>query len=149
MKSSIFWDIKPCSPLKVKRCFGGAFRLHIQGGRISPARNQGDAGRKQTNQLDKASDYTGKCKMVPIGSPTGPDRSNGNWHSVLLRLSIHSVLWMSRRELTYCLAFPSVSNIVRYLGKPIALLATRFTNVFCLAYFPTLKMEATISCETC
>jgi hypothetical protein len=31
MKSSIFWDIKPCSPLKVNRRFGGTYRLHLQG----------------------------------------------------------------------------------------------------------------------
>jgi hypothetical protein len=30
MNSAIFWDIKPCSPLKVNRHFGGMYRLHIQ-----------------------------------------------------------------------------------------------------------------------
>jgi hypothetical protein len=25
MKSTIFWDITPCSPLKVKQCLGGIF----------------------------------------------------------------------------------------------------------------------------
>jgi hypothetical protein len=30
MKSSIFWDITPYSPLKVSHRFGGIFRLHIQ-----------------------------------------------------------------------------------------------------------------------
>jgi hypothetical protein len=40
MKSSIFWDITPCSPLKVNRSFGGTYRLHLQGRRISRARDQ-------------------------------------------------------------------------------------------------------------
>jgi hypothetical protein len=31
MLSSVFWDITPCSPLKVSRCFGGTCRLHLQG----------------------------------------------------------------------------------------------------------------------
>jgi hypothetical protein len=31
MKSTIFWDITPCSPLKVYRRFGGTYRLHLQG----------------------------------------------------------------------------------------------------------------------
>jgi hypothetical protein len=31
MKSTIFWDITPCSPLKVNRRFGGTCRLHLQG----------------------------------------------------------------------------------------------------------------------
>jgi hypothetical protein len=35
VKSSIFWDITPCSPLKVNRRFGGTYRLHIQGLRTS------------------------------------------------------------------------------------------------------------------
>jgi hypothetical protein len=39
MKSSVFWDIGPCSPLKVNRRFGGTYRLHLQG-RISQARYQ-------------------------------------------------------------------------------------------------------------
>jgi hypothetical protein len=40
MKSTIFWDITPCSPLKVNRRFGGMYRLHLQGRRISRGRNQ-------------------------------------------------------------------------------------------------------------
>jgi hypothetical protein len=38
--SSIFWDITSHSPLKVNRRFGGTWRLHLQGRRISQARNQ-------------------------------------------------------------------------------------------------------------
>jgi hypothetical protein len=30
MKSTVFWDITPCSPLKVNRNFGGTYRLHLQ-----------------------------------------------------------------------------------------------------------------------
>jgi hypothetical protein len=39
MKSTIFWDITPCSSWKVNRRFGGTHRLHLQGRRISHARN--------------------------------------------------------------------------------------------------------------
>jgi hypothetical protein len=35
MKSSIFWDTTPRSPFKANRSFGGIFRLHFQGRRIS------------------------------------------------------------------------------------------------------------------
>jgi hypothetical protein len=31
MKSTIFRDITPCSPLSVNRRFGGTYRLHLQG----------------------------------------------------------------------------------------------------------------------
>jgi hypothetical protein len=34
MKSSVFWDITPFSPLKVNRRSGGTCRLHSQGRRI-------------------------------------------------------------------------------------------------------------------
>jgi hypothetical protein len=35
---SVFWDITPCSPLKVDRYFGGISRLHVQDWRQSKAR---------------------------------------------------------------------------------------------------------------
>jgi hypothetical protein len=31
MKSTIFWDITTCSPLRVKRSFGGTYRLNFHG----------------------------------------------------------------------------------------------------------------------
>jgi hypothetical protein len=42
MKSTIFWDITPCSPLSVNRRFGGTCRTHLQGQKmlVRWARNQ-------------------------------------------------------------------------------------------------------------
>jgi hypothetical protein len=40
MKSAIFWDITPCSPLKVDQRFGGTYRLHLRGRSISRVRKQ-------------------------------------------------------------------------------------------------------------
>jgi hypothetical protein len=40
MKSTIFLDVTPCCPLKVNRRLGGTYRFHLQGLRISRARNQ-------------------------------------------------------------------------------------------------------------
>jgi hypothetical protein len=40
MKSSIFWDTTPNSPLKVNRSFGGTCGLHLQGRRISQERDE-------------------------------------------------------------------------------------------------------------
>jgi hypothetical protein len=34
MKSIIFWDMTPCSPLSSTGRFGGTYRLHLQGQRI-------------------------------------------------------------------------------------------------------------------
>jgi hypothetical protein len=40
MESTNFWDMTPCSPLKVNRRFGGTCCLHLQGRIINRARNQ-------------------------------------------------------------------------------------------------------------
>jgi hypothetical protein len=40
VKSTIFWDITPYSPLKLNWRFGGTYYLHLQGRRISRARNK-------------------------------------------------------------------------------------------------------------
>jgi hypothetical protein len=48
MKSSVFWDTMPCSLLKVNWRFGRTCHLHPQGQRISQARNQHEAGSKQS-----------------------------------------------------------------------------------------------------
>jgi hypothetical protein len=40
VKSSIFWGIMLCSPLKIDRRFGGTYRLFLQGRRISQRGNQ-------------------------------------------------------------------------------------------------------------
>jgi hypothetical protein len=42
-RSYIFWDISPCSPLKVNRLFGGKCRLHLQCLTRIQARNQHEA----------------------------------------------------------------------------------------------------------
>jgi hypothetical protein len=48
MKTTLFWDITPCSSFKFNRRFGGTYRLHLQGRRISRARNQHEGDRKQS-----------------------------------------------------------------------------------------------------
>jgi hypothetical protein len=47
MKSIIFWDMTPCSPLSCNRRFGGTYRLHLQGRRIILAKTSRQAGSKQ------------------------------------------------------------------------------------------------------
>jgi hypothetical protein len=42
VNNSIFWDISPCSPLKINRRFERTRRLHLQDRRISRARNQSE-----------------------------------------------------------------------------------------------------------
>jgi hypothetical protein len=46
MKSSVFWDITLCSPLKVCRWFGGTYLLHLQGWWISQTIKQHEVSLK-------------------------------------------------------------------------------------------------------
>jgi hypothetical protein len=48
---SVFWDIMPNSTMKANRLFGGTCRLHLQGWRISQARNLHEVGSKQSKAL--------------------------------------------------------------------------------------------------
>jgi hypothetical protein len=53
LRSSIFWDTTPCSPLKVNRRFGRTYRLHLQGRRIRRARNQRESRwQAQTRKME-------------------------------------------------------------------------------------------------
>jgi hypothetical protein len=47
LKNSIFWDVTPCSMLKVNRRFGGICSFHFHGRRIHQARNKHEAVNKQ------------------------------------------------------------------------------------------------------
>jgi hypothetical protein len=47
----MFWDIMPCSLLKVNRRFGGTYRFHLKGLKISQARNQLEAGSEQRRNV--------------------------------------------------------------------------------------------------
>jgi hypothetical protein len=49
LTSAIFWDITPCSPLKTNRYFGGTSRFDLQVRRKNQARNQHEAGNKQSS----------------------------------------------------------------------------------------------------
>jgi hypothetical protein len=42
--STIFWDVRPCSPKEIHWRFGETYRLHLQGWRVSPARRQFSLG---------------------------------------------------------------------------------------------------------
>jgi hypothetical protein len=48
----IFWDITPCSPLKLNRYFGAMCHLHLEG-RISQARASMKAGNKPSHLLSR------------------------------------------------------------------------------------------------
>jgi hypothetical protein len=47
IKSSVFWDIQPCTPVKINQCFEETYCLHLQGSILSRARNRYEAESKQ------------------------------------------------------------------------------------------------------
>jgi hypothetical protein len=61
MKRIIFWDITPCSLLSVNQCFGGTYRLHLQG-----RRNK--FSKKQANKQVLAELISSTMKMKAICS---------------------------------------------------------------------------------
>jgi hypothetical protein len=67
-KSSIFWDITPCSPLKVNRRFGRTCRCHLQVGRMIQGRNKSEAGRLLAAcfMLVSCLDYSSTLKIEAI-----------------------------------------------------------------------------------
>jgi hypothetical protein len=46
MKISVFWDMTPCCPLKVNRCYGWIYRRRVQSWGVSQTRNQYKTGSK-------------------------------------------------------------------------------------------------------
>jgi hypothetical protein len=57
MKSTVFCDITPCSLLSVNRRFGGTSRLHLQGRKISRARNRHESDSKQSRACPRQASF--------------------------------------------------------------------------------------------
>jgi hypothetical protein len=66
MKSTIFWDITACSPLKANRRYGGIYCLHLQGLKIIRARNQRES-RWQTGLEDGGDIFLRKFGWLSTG----------------------------------------------------------------------------------
>jgi hypothetical protein len=43
LRNSILWNIMACSPVKFNGRFGGTYQFHVQGRRVSQARNKQQA----------------------------------------------------------------------------------------------------------
>jgi hypothetical protein len=123
MKNSIFWDITPCSLLKVNRLFGGIYRHHLQGRRISQARYNllatwFHAGFLRRLFFDPEDD--GNMFLRSVG-----------WLSTAC-----TVLYHRRHNSSETVRWRSCHSALYYLLGSSILLAN------CLAHFATLKTEA-------
>jgi hypothetical protein len=54
-RNTLFWIVRPCSLKQVYLRFGGTFRLHLRGRRVSQTINQQEVGKKQIRSLDYSS----------------------------------------------------------------------------------------------
>jgi hypothetical protein len=91
-KTLIFWDITPCSPLKVNQLFGGTCRLHCKSRKISQARNQHEAGSKQSPAIRKTS-------LFWDITPCSPLKVNQHFRGTC-RLNLQG-RWISQAEKQY------------------------------------------------
>jgi hypothetical protein len=80
-KSSIFWDIMQCSPLKVNRRFGRICRLHLKGRRICQTRNQKAGGKQSDSTLKMEAIY---CYETSI------DFQRTTWHYIPKDRTLHN-----------------------------------------------------------
>lgn len=62
----ILWDITPCRQLKFNRRFGVTRRLHLQGGRVSQARNEHVASSKQKTSNPPLRGKLSSCSIPSI-----------------------------------------------------------------------------------
>jgi hypothetical protein len=86
MTSSLFWDITPCSPVKINSCFGGTYRYHLQGRIVSQATNQGEAGKKQIFILIS-------CWAYPEDGGDISSETSADFHLTTRRYISQSQLW--------------------------------------------------------
>jgi hypothetical protein len=105
LKIYIFWDIMPCTPLKVNWRFGGTCCLHLQARRVSRESNQCNAGNKQSNQLAEILVYIANRramqdnKQVPIDSPIGQNEPIGVQEQLASSYWLsHTTKWTNRRK---------------------------------------------------
>jgi hypothetical protein len=87
MESSVFWIITLCSSLKVNGRFGGTCHLHLHSRRISHARNQHEAGSRQSSCLA----YSSTLKMeATCSSETSVDFKLTTWRCKPEDITLHN-----------------------------------------------------------
>jgi hypothetical protein len=77
MKSIIFWDMTPCSPLSFNRRFGGSYRLHLQGRRNRFIKTSKQAGGKQNEPIS----LTLKIEAI-CSSETSVETERNTWRHI-------------------------------------------------------------------
>jgi hypothetical protein len=77
--------------LKISLCFGGTYCLHLQGGRISQARNQHEAGSKEIFMAVSCLDYSSTLKLeTTCSSKTLVDFQESTHHYIAENKTVHA-----------------------------------------------------------
>jgi hypothetical protein len=96
LKSSVFWDITLCNPLKVNRYFKRTYGLHLQGWRVSQERNYYETGSKQRLltscfMIVSCVAYSSIMKTeVTYSSERSVDSPQTTWHYVPENRTFHN-----------------------------------------------------------
>jgi hypothetical protein len=119
MKSTIFLDITPCSPLKVNRRFAGTYRLHLQGRGISRERNQHERRwqAEPASTLISCSAYSSTLKMEAIcSSETSVDFQQTTRRYFPKDSTLH-LPHTSQCHVTFTVETASLSNRIIFLSN--------------------------------
>jgi hypothetical protein len=87
LKSSIFWDIMPCSLMKVIQLFRGTCHSHLQNQRISQAKNQHVASIKHSSSLSRLNSIiTHEIELFITTAITTKNPTGVNWFTKIKRI---------------------------------------------------------------
>jgi hypothetical protein len=137
MKSIVYWNIMPRSPVEVYGRFGGKRSFHFQGRRESEARNLNKAAYSRWLLLDLSfeTEDRGTTLLRNVGGPQ-PDYAAlySRRHICLCEnLKSNVTTWVSFRR--FCISHPKIRRLT--LSKSNLLYDWRFTaNQFVLAPTP-------------
>jgi hypothetical protein len=131
MKSPISWAITPCNSLKFNRCFVRICRLHLQGRRISQARNRRESRKKSYSKMqakyssETLVDFSKKYKAFVT-------RKTQLFRNRFIPPLLHPSLWSGDSLITQRDNFTFTFN---YFKKPLripTLYVRTFLGSFCL-----------------
>jgi hypothetical protein len=155
MKSSIFWNITQCYPLKVNRRIEGTCHLHLHGRRINQARNQLEAGSKKSFQRTTWHYIPVMRQNIRTPEPySHPSRIRGEMEFFKITLSgtVFNRLGGSLQKESHVGINPAVlqqSQKIKLFTTPVRTSNPTISRTIIsrLAYSLSLKMEATYSSE--
>jgi hypothetical protein len=139
MMISILWGITPCGLFEVNRRFGGIYRLHLRGRKISRARNQHEPG---TDRIENVSYIIAcsRCRGNIVFTELSPSNGCCTWRSVL---------WKAVSGLKFVLvrldSLPSIYSEDKKIQFFILILWWRYSNPLPRGVIDPLKPQVRLN----